>query len=270
MTKIRQSFCILHCALCIALAVVSANADTTASATTAPIAVDTREGAIRTVAPRDIGYSPDWCGIPVGGAYAPRWTATEGAYAVIEIVEHADMFNAATSTVTTGDPDEEGDVSFSPAGGAVSLRLVHTVYDGNDAMIGSQLVRDIAFGAASAPGDDTFADTRENSLREAVATSSRAKSPVMLTYDTAWATNGTPDNVAIKAVRLTGEGGSAIGTNTFFAAAAPTDGTTPLKRVSPGWMRLVCRVADGSDATLLEYVTGDFLLKPFATTLFVR
>jgi hypothetical protein len=92
----------------------------------------------------------------------------------------------------------------------------------------------------------------------------------MLTYDTAWATNGTPGNVAIKAVRLTGEGGSAIGTNTFFAAAAPTIGETPLKRVSPGWMRLVCRVADGSDATLLEYVTDDFLLKPFATTLFLR
>ncbi len=252
-----HSLCIVQCALCIAVA--SAHADATASASASPITVDTRKGELRTVAPRDIGYSPAWCG-----------AAPDGAYAVIEKIEHAGMFNAATSPVKTGDPDEEGIVSISPAaGGARCLRLVHTVYDGNGAVVGESLVRDIAFGASAAAGE-SFADTRANSLQEAVATSARATSPVMLTYDTAWATNGVPGNVALKAVRLTGEGGAAIGTNAFFSAAAPADGETPLKRVSPGWMRLVCRVADTQDASLLEYVTGDFLLKPLATTLFVR
>ena len=156
------------------------------------------------------------------------------------------------------------------AGGARCFRLVHTVYDGNGAVIGEPLVRDIAFGASAAAAGGSFADTRANSLQEAVATSARATSPVMLVYDTAWVTNGVPGNVALKAVRLTGEGGSAIETNAFFSVAAPADGETPLKRVSPGWMRLVCRVADAQDATLLEYVTDDFLLKPLATTLFVR
>ncbi len=260
MTKPGHSLCIVHYALCIAVAVVSANAETTATSTAAPIAVDVDGGPIRTIAPRDIGYSPRWGGV-----------TDAGAHVVILKVEHAGTANAVTSVVANCTADAEGVEALTVVdGGEHCFRLIHRVYDANDAEKGKPLVRDVSFGYASAALPDVFADTRENSLEEAVATTARTKSPVMLTYDTAWATNGTPDDVTVMAVRLTGEGGAAVGTNAFFSAAASAKGEAPLRRVSPGWMRLVCRVADTQDATLLEYVTDDFLLKPLATTLFVR
>ena len=260
MTKPGHSLCIVHYALCIAVAVVSANAETTATATAAPIAVNVDGGPIRTLAPCDVGYSPRWGGV-----------TDAGAHVVILKVEHADTANAATSVVANCAADAEGVAALTIAdGGGRCFRLIHRVYDSSDAEVGKPLVRDVSFGYASGALPDVFADTRENSLDDAVDTMARAKSPVMLTYDTAWATNGTPDDVSIMAVRLTGEGGAAVGTNAFFSAAASAKGEAPLRRVGPGWMRLVCRVADTQDTTLLEYVTGDFLLKPLATTLFVR
>ncbi len=88
MTKPGHSLCIVHYALCIAVAVVSANAETTATATAAPIAVNVDGGPIRTLAPCDVGYSPRWGGV-----------ADAGAHVAILKVEHADTANAVTSVV---------------------------------------------------------------------------------------------------------------------------------------------------------------------------
>ena len=73
-----------------ALGTVAMAGAETASATAATIAVNTCSGEIRAVAPKDIEYSPLWGGV-----------TSEGAYVVIEKVEHAGMFNAVTSTVIT-------------------------------------------------------------------------------------------------------------------------------------------------------------------------
>ncbi len=221
--------------------------------------VDTRGGDARIVGTAAIAYSPFWS------------CTNSGAYAVIEKIEHAGMFNETNSILSTCAADTEGALSFAPASGDPQcVRLVHRTYDSGGTQVGATLVRDVSFGCVSEPGTASKVDCREESLLEAVSTSSRKSSPVMLTYSTRWATNGVPADVMVKAVRLANEGGTATGTNLLFAAAATAEGATPLRGISPGWLRLVCRVADANDSTLLEYVTGDFLLKPLATTLFVR
>ena len=260
MKQTLLTFCILHTAFCIVFAPL-ARADAEAVSATAPkIAVNTFDGEQRAVSPKDIEYSPLWCGAADGDG---------SAYVVIEKVEHAGMHNAATSTVTTCSTGAAGAYAYTvDVGDEPCVRLIHRVCNGNGTVIGETLVRDVAFGTSSAPCTAIAADCRPESLQEAV--NARKNSPVLLTYDTAWATNGAPHDVAISAVRLTGEGGSAIGSATLFAANAAAKGETPLRGISPGWMRLVCRVVDNGDATLLEYVTDDFLLKPLATTLFLR
>ncbi len=255
----RHSFSIPHSAFCIAVMAFAAAAwAETGSATAAKIAVNTFGGELRAISPKDIEYSPLWCGVE-----------DDGAYVVIEKVENPGMRNATTSTVTTCSVGAAGAYPFSlSADDEPCIRLIHRVYNGNDVEIGETLVRDVAFGTPSSPGAAIAADCREESLREAVAT--RVKSPVMLAYDTAWATNGIPADVTISAVRLTGEGGSAIGTDALFSAAATATGATPMRGVRPGWVRLVCRVADAGDNMLLEYIAGDLFVKPLATVLLVQ
>lgn len=230
----------------------------TFTATATPIAVDVYGGPIRTISPRDVGYSPRWGGV-----------TDAGAHVVIYKVEHADTANAVTSVVATCSADAEGVEALTIAdNGERCLRLIHCVYDSSDAEVGTPLIRDVSFGYASEVLPSIFADTRENSLQEAV--NARAQSPVMLTYDTSWATNGVPDGVTISAVLLTGEGGTAVATDSLLSAASPATGQTHMNVGFSGWMRLVCRIAGGGDATLLEYVTGDFLLKDFATIILMR
>ena len=196
-------------------------------------------GEMRTLSPGTIGYSPSWCGVESGGSYV-----------VISKVVHAGMFNAATSVVETFSADAEGVYSLS-VGDDSCVRLIHRVYDGNDVEIGEALVRDIAFGTASTPGTLGFADSRTNSLQEAVA-AGRAD----LTYSTAWATNAS--SVAIKSILLSDQGGEPISTNDMFAAAAPAEGETRLRNLGPGWARLLCQVSDGSGDVLVEYLTDEF------------
>lgn len=202
MTKLRQPLCILHCALCIAIAAHGAEIAATAASA---IAVDSREGEVRAVAPEDIGYSPFWGGVTNGDAYV-----------VIEKVEHAGMFNAATSEIATMAAGAEGDLSYSPAAGdARCVRLVHRVYDAGGTEIGTPLERDVAFGFAMAATAGTAADGRDNLLQREAA----LNKVVGLTYDTSWATNA--DSVAISAVQLKDREGRDLDTpvtNVLFSA----------------------------------------------------
>lgn len=223
---------------------LAAAAETASATADTPIAVDTREGEQRAVSPKDIEYSPDWGGV-----------SAEGAYVVLEKVEHAGTHNAVTSVVTTCDADTEGAYSYSVGNGEPCVRLIHRVYSSGGVEIGSPLVRDVAFGVPSSPGTAAFADCRAESLRETVASGATAN----LTYDTAWATNAAA--VTISAVKLTGQDGAETATNTMFAVAADATGVTRLSGLSAGWWRLLCRIDDSGGDSLIEYTAGDFKIK---------
>lgn len=232
---------VLSCSVAALGTVAMADAET-ASATAAKIAVNTCGGEIRAVAPKDIEYSPLWGGV-----------TNEGAYVVIEKVEHAGMFNAVTSTVATCAADAESAYSFSPgAEDSPCVRFVHRVYDGGGTEIGTPLVRDVSFGVSSAPGEAAFVDSRTNSLQEVVA----AGRVDNLAYSTAWATNAA--SVTISAVMLSGKGGTPVSTNSFFSAVADAEGVTSMRGVGMGVMRLLYTAEDASGEPLLEYLTDEF------------
>ena len=77
-----------------------------------------------------------------------------------------------------------------------------------------------------------------------------------LSYDTAWAATATA--VTLKAIRLSGQGGTAVSTNDMFSAAAAASGSTMMCGVSKGWWRLLCQETDASGGVLLEYATAEF------------
>ena len=110
----------------IALSVLTfaAYADESASATAEQaISVNTCEGEMRAVSPKDVEYSPSWCGVE-----------SNGTHVVIEKVVHAGMHNAATSTVTTCAADAEGAFSYSTGDGdpcAVYTPRLRRRRDGN-------------------------------------------------------------------------------------------------------------------------------------------
>lgn len=207
----------------------------------AAISVNTCEGELRAVSPKDIEYSPSWSGVNDAGSYV-----------VIEKVEHAGMFNAATSTVTTCASDAEGAFSYSTGDSEPCVRFIHRVYDAGGTEIGTPLVRDVSFGVSSSPGEAAFVDSRTNSLQEAVA----AGRVDNLAYSTAWATNAA--SVTISAVMLSGKGGTPVSTNSFFTAVADAEGRTSMRGIGTGFWRLLCSVEDGSGEPLLEYLTDEF------------
>ena len=143
------------------------------------------------------------------------------------------------------------------------MRLIHRVYSADGEEIGTPLVRDVAFGYKFAFGTAFAADTCTTSL-QALATS---RSPIKLAYSTLWATNAS--EVAISAVKLSGKNGKPVATNAFFTADADADGVTPPFGVGGGWYRLLCRISDGSDATLVEYLTAEFEM-PYSFVLSIR
>ena len=232
------------CALAVGSTSLVAVAETASATAALAIAVNTCDGEQRAVSPKDVEYSPAWCG-----------AASDGSYVVIEKVEHAGMYNAVTSTVTTCAADAEGAYSYSVGNGEPCVRLIHRVYSSGGTEIGTPLVRDVAFGVPSSPGAAAFADCRPESLREVVA----SKGTANLTYDTAWAANASA--VTISAVKLTGENGSETTTNAMFTAAADASGETMLRGLSKGWWRLFCRMDGTSGESLLEYASGDFKIK---------
>lgn len=240
-------------AMSAALAQVASGVTATAPSA---IEVDVRGGTAVALSPAGIGYSPAWGGVTDAGAYVELLK-----------VEHPGTANAVTSTVATCAADAEGDCPYA-VGAERIVRFIHRVHAAGGAETGETLVRDVAFGWRGVAAGTAVADTRAASLREAVA--ARGATPVALTYDTGWATNGVPALVAIKALALTGEGGVARATNSVFAAAADAVGEAPLSGIGAGWVRLICQVSDASGNVLLEYATGDFLLKDFATVIMMR
>ncbi|MBQ6247224.1 MAG: hypothetical protein IJK04_10185 [Kiritimatiellae bacterium] len=253
MTKLHQPLCILHCALCIVLAAHGAEIAATAANA---IAVDSREGEVRTVAPEDIGYSPFWGGVTNGDAYV-----------VIEKVEHAGMFNAATSEIATMAAGAEGALSYSPAvGDAPCVRLVHHVYSADGTEIGTPLERDVAFGFNAAAAADITADGHDDLLQCEAALGK----VVGLTYDTSWATNA--DTIAISAVQLKDGRGHDLDTpvtNALFAANADASGAFAKALKSGGWRFLFTPF--GKDGNIICAPSfADYFLMTKGTTISIR
>ena len=212
-----------------------------ASGTSAIVRLDSRETR-QAMSPCDVQYSPAWAAA----------TNVPGAYVVLKKTELVGRSAESTSTLATGAADASGAYSLSVAeGGERCVRLTHEVRAADGSVLHT-MTSDVSLGYQSAAGASFVADSRTNSLQ--LAASSHA--PVNLSYSTAWATNAAA--VSISAVRLSGEGGAATATNAMFSVAADAEGTTPLRGVGKGWWRLLCRVADGSDGTLLEYLTDEF------------
>ena len=253
MTKLRQPLCILHCALCIALAAHGAEIAATAANA---IDVDSREGERTVVSPEDIGYSPFWGGVTNGDAYV-----------VIEKIEHADMFNAATSPVVTNAPGAEGDYSYAPgAGDAKCVRLVHRVYDAGGTEIGTPLTADVSFGFEAAAAASATADGRDDLLQREAALGK----VVGLTYDTSWATNAT--SVAISAVQTRDGRGHDLATpvtNVLFSASADAAGAFAKTLKSGGW-RFLHTSFDSNGNIICAPSFADYFLKTKGTTISIR
>lgn len=223
----------------------AAYADSATATADATFAADTRSGTIRAISPCAVEYSPSWGGV-----------TNEGAYVVIERVVHADMPNVATSVVATCEADAEGGCAYAVADGDERcVRLIHRVYSGGGTEIGEPLVRDVSFGYRSAQGTAFAADSRTNSLQEAV----NAGADVNLAYSTDWAAGAAA--VSIKAVKLSGKGGAPTATNAMFAAAADAEGATPMRGIGGGWWRILYQATDSSGDVLLEYLTAEFKRK---------
>jgi hypothetical protein len=254
MTQPRQTFCILHSAFCI-IALAAHGAEFAATAASA-IAVDSREGEIRAVGPEDIGYSPFWGGVTNGDAHV-----------VIEKVEHAGMFNAATSEIATMAAGAEGDLSYSPAAGdAPCVRLVHRVYDAGGTEIGTPLERDVAFGFNAAAAADITADGHDDLLQCEAALGK----VVGLTYDTSWATNA--DTIAISAVQLKDGRGHDLDTpvtNALFAANADASGAFAKALKSGGWRFLFTPFGKDGNIICAPYF-ADYFLMTKGTTISIR
>lgn len=70
-----------------------------------------------------------------------------------------------------------------------------------------------------------------------------------------------PAAVGLEAIRLSGQGGLPVETNTVFSADADAAGSAPSGRLAAGWWRLCCRMVDASGGSLLEYSTQEFRTK---------
>lgn len=230
---------LLFCCVCHAEDAESTSVSATA---TEKISVDSRAGSRRAVAPCKLWYDSAWCE-----------EDAVNAYAVIEKVEHAGMFNATTQIVATLSADAYGSYAYNlGTEDERCVRFIHRVYSGDGVEIGEPLVSDVAFGHVSAPGASFGVDSLSDSLRKV----SDSRLPINLAYSTEWSTNAA--SLTIKAVRLSGNGGYPVATNTVFTAESEAEGTIPLPGLRAGWWRLLYRLSDGSGDVLLEYTTDDF------------
>ena len=233
---------LLLCFMCHAEDAESASVSATA---TEKISVDSRSGFRRAVAPCKLWYDTAWCEAD-----------SSQAHVVIEKVEHAGMFNATTQIVATLSTDAYGSHAYDLGeDDDRCVRFIHRVYSEDGVEIGEPLVSDVAFGYVSAPGASFGVDSRSDSLQKV----SDAKLPIKLAYSTDWTKNAA--SLTIKAVRLSGNGGAPVSTNTVFTTESDAEGTAPLQGISAGWWRLLCQLFDGSGGVLLEYTTDDFRRK---------
>lgn len=237
----------------VALAAMTSLGTSVTASDDSTIAVDMRSGSCRMLSPGKIAYSPEYSGV-----------TNEGAYVVIEGVEHADRPDAVTNTVAAFAADAEGEYSLPVAdGGARNIRLIHRVYSAEGEEIGTPLVRDIAFGYKSSSGAAFLADTCTTTLQAFAF----ARSPIKLAYSTFWASDAS--EIAISAIKLSGKNGTEIATNAVFSAEADAEGVTQPFSAGGGWYRLLCRIGDGSGATLVEYLTAEFEM-PYSFVLSIR
>ena len=192
------------------------------------------------VAPKMLRCSPDWC---TGG------TNVSGATYTLLAITAPDTPQAATSSVPVSASSAEGDVAYG-ASGYVRFIMKAEV---SGTPVGETLVSDVSFGSAATAAAATFADSRTNSLQEAIY----ASGIVDLTYSSLWADNAAA--VTLRAMKLSGRGGTATATNEFFAASGvDAEGLARLNASGKGWWRLFCQVMDGTDGVLLEYLTDEF------------
>ena len=70
-------------------------------------------------------------------------------------------------------------------------------------------------------------------------------------------------------VKLSGRNGTAVATNTFFSAEADAEGVASAFGAGGGWYRLLCRISDDADSTLVEYLTTEFEM-PYSFVLSIR
>ena len=238
MRMLSIPLCMAACAA--ALSAFADDVAVTAEADSA-ISVDLREDVCRAIGSAEVGYSPKWGGV-----------TNEGAYVVLEKVLRVGLPGESTNTVAAFAADAESCYSYVVSDGDERcVRFIHRVYSSDNVEIGEPLVRDVEFGYRSAFGGAFVADSRTNSLQEAVMAGN-----VNLAYDTGWATNAAA--VSISVVKISGVGGAPVTTNAVFSANADVDGTTPMRGVNSGWWRLICQMTDVSGEVLLEYTTGDF------------
>jgi hypothetical protein len=82
-----------------------------------------------------------------------------------------------------------------------------------------------------------------------------------------WASGAS--EVSISAVKLSGRNGTPVETNVFFSAAAEAEGVASPFGAGGGWYRLLCRISDDADSTLVEYLTTEFEM-PYSFVLSIR
>lgn len=183
------------CARVVLLALLPATtvlfADDSSTAVSGAFAVDSRAGVRRSVGSVSVGYAPGWS---VSGGVA-------GANVVIERVDHADMFNAETTTVAVCAADATGtQVIALPAGRTDSFRLIHRAeLDGFP--VGEPMSADVAIGVAAGPGEEFVADSCAGSL-EVLA---RAHGTANLVYDTRWTNDVARLTLAVTDGQVTNE-----------------------------------------------------------------
>ena len=207
------------------------------TATASPVRVDMRTGVVAgVVGAANLRYSPDW--------------AATNASVRMEFIS-----GSTTNVIKTGSVGEEGTLVWSQPDAAVSTYRLLLWTMQNGAAVGAPISAFVSFGFQSASAALAVADTRTNSLQQAVY----AGGPVNLAYSTAWAADASAINIS--AVKLSGRGGTAEVTNAMFSAVADAEGRTAMSGVSAGWWRLLCQATDSSGNVLLEYLTDEFRQK---------
>ena len=209
----------------------------TACVTPGVFAVDSRIGARRVAGVCNVGYSPRWAGSGELG----------GAQVVIDRVDHADMFNAVTTTVTTCAVDAEGAYQLDlPEDGMDAFRILHrTMVNGES--VGLTLAADISAGVQFAAGSAFAVDSRTNSLQVLAKSHGMAR----LAYDTGWT-----NDVARLSLAIT----DGARTNVFACLAAAAKGEYAYQMFGSGWNRFLLTFYDAEDQAIDTLVSEPFKL----------
>ena len=208
-------------------------ADDSSTAVSGVFAVDSRTGVRRSAGSVSVGYAPGWS---VSGDAA-------GANVVLERVDHADMFNAETTTVAVCAADAAGtQVIALPAGRTDSFRLIHRT-ELNGVPVGEPMSADVAIGVASDPGTAFAADSRAGSL-EVLA---RAHGTANLVYDTRWTNDVARLTLAVTDGQVT---------NKLMSADAVAKGVYPCSLAGTKPSRFLLTFF-GADGEVIDVLTSE-------------